>query len=93
MNSSIIDKLVEKNFTRDIPMFGKIKKLYFVGIGGAGMSGIAEILMNLGYTIKGSDITTSEVTEYLTGKGQGAQPRIQETDVRVCSEDLFDRRR
>ena len=34
-------------------MFGKIKKLYFIGIGGAGMSGIAEILLNLGYKIKG----------------------------------------
>lgn len=46
-------------------IFGRIKRLYFVGIGGAGMSGIAEILYNLGYEISGSDTTPSEVTEYL----------------------------
>ncbi|MBI5265892.1 MAG: UDP-N-acetylmuramate--L-alanine ligase [candidate division Zixibacteria bacterium] len=50
-------------------MFGKIRRLYFVGIGGAGMSGIAEILFNLGYQISGSDHTPSEVTEYLSGRG------------------------
>ncbi len=50
-------------------MFGKIKKLYFVGIGGAGMSGIAEILHNLGFEIRGSDISTSEITDYLAELG------------------------
>ncbi len=50
-------------------MFGKIKKLFFVGIGGAGMSGIAEILFNLGYEIKGSDSTPSEITDYLDNLG------------------------
>jgi len=50
-------------------MFGKIKKLYFVGIGGAGMSGIAEILHNLGYEIGGSDSTPTEITEYLSNLG------------------------
>jgi UDP-N-acetylmuramate--alanine ligase len=50
-------------------MFGKVKRLYFVGIGGAGMSGIAEILSNLGYQIKGSDHTPSEVTDYLKSLG------------------------
>ena len=46
-------------------MFGRFKRLHFIGIGGAGMSGIAEILFNLGYAITGSDSTPSEVTEYL----------------------------
>lgn len=50
-------------------MFGKVRKLYFVGIGGAGMSGIAEILHNLGYQIFGSDNTPSEITEYLQRLG------------------------
>jgi len=46
-------------------IFGKFKELFFVGIGGAGMSGIAEILHNLGYKVSGSDISPSEMTEYL----------------------------
>lgn len=49
--------------------FGKFKELFFVGIGGSGMSGIAEILHNLGYRISGSDIEPSDVTEYLKRLG------------------------
>lgn len=56
-------KVVE--FMNRKAIFGRIKRLYFVGIGGAGMSGIAEVLHNLGYVIGGSDTTPSEVTEYL----------------------------
>jgi len=51
-------------------MFGKFKRLHFVGIGGAGMSGIAEILHNLGYIISGSDSTPSSVTDYLIKLGR-----------------------
>ena len=50
-------------------MFGKIRKLYFVGIGGSGMSGIAEILHNLGFEISGSDQSLSDITEYLSQRG------------------------
>lgn len=50
-------------------IFGKFKELFFVGIGGSGMSGIAEILHNLGYRISGSDISQSEVTEHLERLG------------------------
>nr|HPI33503.1 Mur ligase domain-containing protein [candidate division Zixibacteria bacterium] len=50
-------------------MFGKIRKLYFVGIGGSGMSGIAEILHNLGFEISGSDQTASDLTRYLAERG------------------------
>lgn len=50
-------------------IFGKFKELYLVGIGGAGMSGIAEILHNLGYRIGGSDTTRSEVTDHLETMG------------------------
>ena len=52
-------------FVSNKMMFGRFKRLHFIGIGGAGMSGIAEILFNLGYAITGSDSTPSEVTEYL----------------------------
>ncbi len=45
--------------------FKRIKKLHFVGIGGTGMCGIAEVLHNLGYTLTGSDQKKTEVTEYL----------------------------
>jgi UDP-N-acetylmuramate--alanine ligase len=71
-------------------MFGRFKRLHFVGIGGAGMSGIAEILLNLGYAITGSDSTPSEVTEYLQTQGVDIQrghvaENVANTDVVVIS--------
>jgi UDP-N-acetylmuramate--alanine ligase len=50
-------------------MFSSIKKLHFVGIGGIGMSGIAEILLDRGFAVSGSDKTVSEVTDRLRGLG------------------------
>jgi UDP-N-acetylmuramate--alanine ligase len=50
-------------------MFAKIQQVHFVGIGGIGMSGIAEVLLNLGYKVSGSDLKNSSVTERLTGLG------------------------
>ncbi len=50
-------------------MFAKIQRIHFVGIGGIGMSGIAEVLLNLGYQISGSDLKTSAVTERLAALG------------------------
>jgi len=50
-------------------MFAKIQRIHFVGIGGIGMSGIAEVLLNLGYKISGSDLKTSAVTERLASLG------------------------
>lgn len=46
-------------------MFKKIKHIHFVGIGGIGMSGIAEVLLNLGYRVSGSDMKESDTTERL----------------------------
>ncbi|MBN2461415.1 MAG: UDP-N-acetylmuramate--L-alanine ligase [Candidatus Cloacimonetes bacterium] len=46
-------------------MLGRTKKIHFVGIGGIGMSGIAELLHNQGFEISGSDLMASEVTEHL----------------------------
>ncbi len=50
-------------------MFRKIQKLHFVGIGGIGMSGIAELLINLGYQVSGSDLKPSPVTDRLAALG------------------------
>src|SRR5450759_5074730 len=50
-------------------MYGKIDKIHFVGIGGIGMSGIAEVLLNLGYKISGSDLKKSAVTQRLAALG------------------------
>src|SRR5882672_10564176 len=50
-------------------MFAKIQRIHFVGIGGIGMSGIAEVLLTLGYKVSGSDLKGSAVTERLAEKG------------------------
>ncbi len=50
-------------------MFGRIKKIHFVGIGGIGMSGIAELLANKGFQITGSDMQASRITEHLASLG------------------------
>jgi len=50
-------------------MFAKIQRIHFVGIGGIGMSGIAEVLLNLGYKISGSDLKSSAVTQRLAKLG------------------------
>jgi UDP-N-acetylmuramate--alanine ligase len=50
-------------------MYKKIKHIHFVGIGGIGMSGIAEVLLNLGYRVSGSDMRESDTTERLRKLG------------------------
>jgi len=47
----------------------KIKHLHFVGIGGSGMSGIAEVMLNLGYQVSGSDLGENAATARLTAQG------------------------
>src|SRR5690554_938281 len=47
----------------------KVKRIHFVGIGGAGMSGIAEVLANLGFTVCGSDLAETATTRRLQGLG------------------------
>jgi len=54
-------------------MFRGVKKIHFIGIGGIGMSGIAEVLANLGFTVSGSDLKKSKVTD-----------RLEAAGVRVC---------
>ena len=68
----------------------KVKRIHFVGIGGAGMSGIAEVLLNLGYEISGSDISANATTQRLESigvrvfKGHEAT-QVREADVVVVS--------
>jgi UDP-N-acetylmuramate--alanine ligase len=50
-------------------VLGKTRRVHFIGIGGIGMSGIAELLANLGYTVSGSDEKTSSVTDRLQALG------------------------
>ncbi len=51
-----------------IPEMRRIRRIHMIGIGGTGMSGIAEVLVNLGYIVSGSDIRASAVLERLRGK-------------------------
>ena len=50
-------------------MFAKIHRIHFVGIGGVGMSGIAEVLLTLGYQVSGSDLRSSGITQRLQSLG------------------------
>jgi len=50
-------------------VFRKIQHIHFVGIGGQGMNGIAEVLLNLGYRVSGSDLNESEVLQRLRKAG------------------------
>jgi UDP-N-acetylmuramate--alanine ligase len=73
-----------------VPEMRRINRIHMIGIGGAGMSGIAEVLLNLGYSVSGSDIRDSAVTERLRQLGisvavghAGAQ--LNDADVVVIS--------
>jgi UDP-N-acetylmuramate--alanine ligase len=69
---------------------GKTKQIHFVGVGGIGMSGIAELLLNLGYGVSGSDIKGSAVTERLSNLGgrifsNHSKENVEGADVVVYS--------
>ncbi|HEV3485494.1 MAG TPA: Mur ligase domain-containing protein, partial [Vicinamibacterales bacterium] len=71
-------------------MLGRTRRIHFVGIGGIGMSGIAELLANLGYEVSGSDVKHSEVTDRLQKLGVRmraghAAEQVGEADVVVVS--------
>jgi len=76
-------------------VYGKIERIHFVGIGGIGMSGIAEVLLNLGYKVSGSDLRASEITERLAGLGGEiffghARENVIQADVVVTSSAVHD---
>src|SRR5688572_29249365 len=50
---------------KSCPLLGRTRRIHFVGIGGIGMSGIAELLANLGYDVSGSDLKSSDATRRL----------------------------
>lgn len=68
----------------------KKQKIHFVGIGGVGMSGIAEVMLNLGYPVSGSDLKASNVTRRLKKKGARifyghGRKNVEDADVVVVS--------
>ena len=74
---------------------GKTRTIHFVGIGGVGMGGIAEVLLNLGYSVQGSDIKANKVTGRLTSLGAGISlghrsTNLGEADVVVVSSAIAD---
>ncbi len=71
-------------------MLGKTRHIHFVGVGGVGMSGIAELLLNLGFTVSGSDLEKSPTTERLASRGANirighAAKNVSGCDVVVVS--------
>lgn len=82
-----------------------VKHIHFVGIGGAGMSGIAEVLVNLGYQVSGSDLSRNAVTERLAALGariavghdaaniEGANAVVVSTAVRSDNPEVLAARR
>lgn len=78
-----------------IPEMRRVKHIYFVGIGGAGMGGIAEVLVNEGYRLSGSDIAENAVTERLRSLGAvihigHSAEQVQGADVVVVSTAIQD---
>lgn len=74
----------------DVPEMRRIRRIHFVGIGGAGMCGIAEVLLNQGYEISGSDLKPTPVTERLQALGAKvffghAAENVEEANVVVVS--------
>lgn len=73
-----------------IKLLGRTRRVHFVGIGGIGMSGIAEVLLNLGFTVTGSDWQLTSITDHLEKLGaliyQGhSGKQVLESDVVVVS--------
>jgi UDP-N-acetylmuramate--alanine ligase len=82
--------VAEQKLRHLIPEMRRIRCIHFVGIGGAGMCGIAEVLLNQGYQISGSDLKQSNVTERLVSLGAKVyighqESNIAEADVLVVS--------
>lgn len=79
-----------KPLVYQVPEMRRIRRIHFVGIGGAGMSGIAEVMYNQGYQVSGSDLRSSAVTERLQGLGLTVQAghraeNVEQADVVVIS--------
>ncbi len=81
-------------------MYGHTHRIHFIGIGGSGMSGLAEVLLNMGYSVAGSDLKSSEVTDRIVALGgrvfvghaasnvEGAQVVVYSSAVRPENPEL-----
>ncbi|MBI5170827.1 MAG: UDP-N-acetylmuramate--L-alanine ligase [Candidatus Eisenbacteria bacterium] len=81
-------------------MYGHTHRIHFIGIGGSGMSGLAEVLLNMGYSVAGSDLKSSEVTDRIVALGgrvfvghaasnvEGAQVAVYSSAVRPENPEL-----
>ena len=97
--------MVNSNFNSNVPLMHKVKRIHFVGIGGAGMCGIAEVLRNEGYAVSGSDIAKSKVTERLESLGitvfighnesnvNGASVVVVSSAIHQCNPEVDEARR
>ena len=65
--------MLHDHVPQTIPMMGRIRRIFMVGIGGSGMSGIAEVLAQLGYDVHGSDLNESAIID-----------RLRSLDITVC---------
>jgi len=81
-------------------MYGRTHRIHFIGIGGSGMSGLAEVLLNMGYEVSGSDLKATDVTDRLVEIGgrvftghaaenvEGAQVVVYSSAVRQDNPEL-----
>jgi UDP-N-acetylmuramate--alanine ligase len=67
--TSAITSAMKSPSTASVYKMRAVEHIYFVGIGGAGMGGIAEVMLNLGYKVSGSDIANSKMTARLQDMG------------------------
>jgi len=82
-------------------MYGSTHRIHFIGVGGSGMSGLAEVLLNMGYQVSGSDLKSSDVTDRLVSLGgrvftghtasnvEGAQVVVYSSAVRPDNPELI----
>ncbi len=82
-------------------MYGRTHRIHLIGIGGAGMSGIGEVLLNMGYQVSGSDLKASEATDRIVGQGgrvfighspsnvEGAQVVVYSSAVQADNAELL----
>ena len=81
-------------------MYGRTSRIHFIGVGGSGMSGLAEVLLNMGYQVSGSDLKATDVTDRLQALGgrvflghaasnvEGAQVVVYSSAVRPDNPEL-----
>ncbi len=81
-------------------MYGRTRRIHFIGIGGAGMSGLAEVLLNMGYQVSGSDLRATDITDRIVQRGgrvfvghaasnvEGAHVVVYSTAVRHDNSEL-----